>query len=810
MSRSRRRKLLRLSAKSARRNARIGLLGGSVASVLAVAPLAIAQEQTEASGGLEEIIVTAQKRAESLQDVPLSITALGNERLDQLRLTDFDDIAKFLPSLSYTTGGPGFSRVYFRGVAAGDNGNHSGSQPSVGIYLDEQPITTIQGALDLHLYDIARVEALAGPQGTLYGASSQSGTVRYITNRPQIGEFVGGYDIEGSTLRSGTGGSAEGFVNIPITDNAAVRLVGWYKKEPGYIDNIAATRTYPTAGITIDNDPYAKDDYNDATTFGARAALRVDLNERWTLTPTIMAQEQKSRGAFAFDPSVGDLQVERYRPESGLDRFSQIALTVEGKIGNLDLVYSGAYLNRRVNTESDYSDYSFFYDQLFYYVVYNDNGDVIDPSQYIQGRDKYARFSHEIRLTSPADQRLRYVAGLFFQRQRHDIFQNYKIDNLLGDWEVSGYPDTIWLTNQQRVDRDSAAFGELTFDFNDQWTGLIGARFFKAENTLEGYFGFGDGFSSSGNSGEALCSRFVGSLPGDRSRWLPFQGAPCLNLDRKVDEDGVSAKVNITYRFDEGKMAYFTYSEGFRPGGVNRRGTFPPYDADYLDNFEIGWKTTWADNRVRLNGALFWQDWADFQFSFLGLNGLTNIINAGDARIKGVEVDLNWAATDNLTLSGSVSLIDSELTEFFCEQLLPDGSGQLPAAQCPADSAAPAGTELPIAPKFKGNLIGRYTFPIGNFDGHVQASVSYEGERRSALLPSDEAFLGGSNSSYSVADIAFGIKNENFSAEVFLNNAFDERAEITRFAQCDESICARPYIITNLPRTFGIKFSQRF
>ncbi|HEY8122267.1 MAG TPA: Plug domain-containing protein, partial [Myxococcota bacterium] len=157
------------------------------------APAETAQAQT---GGVEEIIVTSQKRAENLQDVPVSVTAFGTQQLEDLRISDFDDYAKFLPSLSYTSGGPGFSRVFFRGVSSGDNGNHSGSQPTVGQYLDEQPITTIQGALDIHLYDIERVEALAGPQGTLYGASSQAGTIRIITNKPQPGEFQASYDVE--------------------------------------------------------------------------------------------------------------------------------------------------------------------------------------------------------------------------------------------------------------------------------------------------------------------------------------------------------------------------------------------------------------------------------------------------------------------------------------------------------------------------------------------------------------------------------------------------------------------------------------
>src|SRR5688572_3667060 len=231
MTRSKRRKLIREAAKPRVRVMSRKLPFASV--MLAGLPAAYAQETTESSA-LPEVVVSAQKRDEILQDVPLSITALGTQKLEELHVADFDDYAKFLPSLTYVTGGPGFARTFFRGVSSGDNGNHSGSLPTVGMYLDEQPITTIQGALDVHLYDIARVEALAGPQGTLYGASSQAGTIRIITNKPEPGQFNAGYDLEGSLLDGEGGYVAEGFVNMPLNEKTAVRLVGWGKRDAGY------------------------------------------------------------------------------------------------------------------------------------------------------------------------------------------------------------------------------------------------------------------------------------------------------------------------------------------------------------------------------------------------------------------------------------------------------------------------------------------------------------------------------------------------------------------------------------------------
>jgi outer membrane receptor protein involved in Fe transport len=812
MTRSRRRKLDRSRRPSARR---VIAAGVPLASVLAGVQVAIAQEQ----GGLEEVIVTAQKRSESLQNVPISVTALGNETLEQLRLSDFEDYARFLPSLSFTTGGPGFARVYFRGVAAGDNGNHSGSQPSVGIYLDEMPITTIQGALDLHLYDIARVEGLAGPQGTLYGASSQAGTVRIITNRPELEAFDGGVSLEGSVVESDLGYTVEGFTNIPLGESAAVRLVGWYKDEPGYIDNVRDVRVYQTASdlageeISRDNLPFVEEDYNDIETYGGRVAVRFDLGDRWTITPTVMAQNQTANGGFAFDPSLGDLEVRRFREERSTDDWWQAALSIEGKIANLDLVYAGGYLSRDTTVDVDYSDYSYFYDAVYGYYLVNDAGSIIDPSQYTLGKDGYGRYSHEIRISSPSDQRFRWVAGAFVQRQAHRIRQRYVVDDLAAAYSVEGWNDTIWLTQQQRVDRDRAIFGELTYDLTDRLTGTVGARYFETENELVGFYGFARGFSGSGTNGEARCTVFVTGIEPpprpvvDPSAWVPYSGAPCQNLAKEQDEDGVSPKFNLTYRFDDDRMLYTTVSEGFRPGGANRRGTFPSYDADYLMNYEIGWKTSWAANTVRFNGAVFWQDWDDFQFSFLGENGLTNIVNARSARAKGVEMDLQWAATENLLIYGGVALLEAELTDDFCIQLDGDGT-QLPPNLCDPADAATDGTQLPISPEFKGNITARYSFPLGRFAAHVQGSYAYEGERRSALLEADEIQRGGPLDAYGIADFSFGFGGESFDVELFVNNAFDETAELARYVQCNP--CAIPYVVTNTPRQVGVKYTQRF
>jgi iron complex outermembrane recepter protein len=814
MTRSRIRKIARVrSTPHTRLMAAAVPLASAISAILGSTSPVFAQESAE----LGQIIVTAQKREENLQNVPLSIQAIGSEQIEQLHLTDFADYASFLPSLSYQSGGQsggsGFARPYMRGVASGGDGNHSASPPSVGMYLDEQPITTISGALDIHMYDIARVEALAGPQGTLYGASSEAGTVRIITNKPDPTGFQAGYDLEGNSVdHGGTGYTVEGFANIPISDSAAVRLVGWYEDNPGFIDNVHGTLTYPTSGATIDNANQVKKDYNDGENYGARAALKLDLGENWTVTPSVMGQWSKSNGSYGY--RVGEpFEITRFNPEDAKDEWWQAALTVEGRIGNFNLVYAGSYLNRDDWTKSDYVDYSFYYDECCGYGVYvmDDAGNFIDPTQYIWGKDKYKMQSHELRISSPQDQRFRFVGGLFYARNQHDIEQRYLISNLAGptaippqpSLEVTGWPDTWWLTEQVRVDKDYAAFGEVTFDITEKLSATGGVRFYKYENSLEGFFGFG------------LTNDFT-SATGEKSCFSTTQvnGGPCMNLDKDVDDTGNILKGNLTYRFTDQALVYATYSEGFRPGGVNRVGTTLPYKADELKNYEVGWKTTWAGNRLRFNGAIFQEDWKDFQFAFLGPNSVTIVANAGKAQMTGVETELSWLATAGLTLSLGAAYIDAKLTHPYCGTLDANGNDADPCVDgdgVPAPFQAPDGQQLPVTPKFKGNLIARYTFDVGSYNAHVQGAVAYVDKRWPELRTEQRDILG-REPAYTVANFAGGIANQNFSIELFINNAFDEEGQVDRWAQCDATVCGtQGTYITPVPtRTYGIKFGQQF
>ncbi len=757
----------------------------------------------------DTIVVTAQKREQNIQDVPISIIALGTETLEELEVSSFDDYVKFLPSVSFQSTSPNTTSIYFRGVVSGGDGNHSASLPSVGVYLDEQPVTTILGFLPIHIYDIERVEALAGPQGTLFGASSQSGTLRIITNKPKLGEFEAGFDAEVNSIKDGEiGYQFEGMVNQPLGDNAAVRLVGWYVRDGGYIDNVLDSRTFPSSGITKTNADLVEDDFNDGETFGARVALKIDLNENWTVTPTLLGQKSNFDGRSTFDPLLGDLNAGRFYDEQNEDRFFQAALTVEGKVGNFDLTYAGAYLKRQIDSFSDYTDYAYFYDVLYGSGAYftNDMGDMVDPSQTYQGDDSFAKYSNEIRLSTPQDKRVRAVAGFFQNRQTHFIHQQYVVQDLTSYYEVTDHEDTIWLTEQKRTDRDLALFTELEFDITDRLTFIGGVRGYRFKNSLVGFFGYNANFSS--RTGESQC--FGPAV---------VPGSPCTNLDRTVKDTGETHKLSLTYDVDDDKMVYFTYSTGFRPGGVNRRGTLPPYIADDLRNLEVGFKTAWADNRVVLNMSFFDQKWNDFQFPLLGENGLTEIQNAAQAKIKGFEADLSLRPFEGLTINGALSVIDAKLTADYCGFF--DFTTGGPATECPQavdnpdtdpDETEPpqalSGTRLPVVPDFKGTLTARYEFPVNNdLTAHLQGSVSGQTDSAAGLTDADVTLLG-PQPGYAVFDFSAGVHAEDWEIVAYIANAFDERARQLNFVAC--GVCDRVQHGVNVPRTIGIRFGKDF
>lgn len=824
---------------------------GTNATDVTAPPPAVQQAQDGQTRDSTEIVITATKREENLQNVPISVQAIGTRRLDQLNISNFEQYTKQLPSVSYQTSQPGSTVVYMRGVATGGDGNHSGSLPSVGSYLDEQPITTIGGTLDVHIYDIARIESLAGPQGTLYGASSQAGTIRIITNKPELGVNSGRADFEINKVSHGDfGGKAEGMVNVALADNIALRAVGFYERDGGYIDNVFGERTYlydgGTNALVFNNSNLVEKDFNDLTTYGGRVALKVDLDDNWTVMPTVMHQNLKTHGVFFEDEDQGDLEVQRFFPEVSKDKFTQVALTLQGKIANFDVTYAGAYMHRPTFSTSDYTDYTDAYEayyvslgySLLDYQNYVDNaGNIIDPRQHITGKNNFKKLSQELRFASPIDKPLRVIFGAFYQRQTNDIFQNYQVDNLADQYSVPGRPGTVWLTKQRREDKDYALFGEVNYDITPQFTLTAGGRLYKFDNTLFGFAGFGPSGGPGGfTTGVKTCLTADGSQVRDNTG-APIltggvSGTPCTNVGdvvngelkpRRNKKSGFIHRLNAQWKPREGLMFYATWSRGFRPGGINRQPNSPAYDADFLTNYELGWKTSFG--RLRWNGAIYHQIWKTFQFSFLGENSLTVIQNGRDAKINGIETDINYVA-GGLTLNAAAAYTDAKTKGNICNLIFDeakDCSGVFPNPTKPGKFifdyiVTPSGTRLPVTPKFKISATARYAWPMGPGRAHVQAGIAHQssasvdirrniGSLTDPLNPND--FLGRQKAS-TLVDLFAGYSWSKYTAEIYGANIFDERNQLSRFISCNIDYCRRNHIVPGRPRTIGIRFGLKF
>ena len=863
---------------------------GTNATDVTAPPPAVQQAQDGQVPDQTEIIITATKREENLQNVPMSVQAIGTRRLDQLNISNFEDYTKQLPSVSYLTTQPGVTTVYMRGVSAagGTNaeGNHSGPLPQVGTYLDEQPVTTIGGTLDIHIYDIARIESLAGPQGTLYGASSEAGTIRIITNKPELGVTSGRIDGEiNSVAHGGMGGKLEGMINLPIGPRIAFRAVAFYEHDAGFIDNVFGSRTYcgdtiyegegddavavgcVHNGPTVTNAGLEKKNFNDQDLWGGRAALKIDLDDNWTVTPTFMYQKLKTNGVFFYDPKIGDLKIDRFRKETSRDRFWQAALTIQGKIANFDVTYAGAYMDRPTFGINDYADYTDAYDQLYenvgglyyYFALHDSTGAFVsNPQQFIIGTNHFKKMSQELRFASPADKPFRVIAGAFYQVQKNFIHQDYRVDDLAPELSVNGFPETLWLTQQKRKDKDYALFGEASFDVTPKITLTAGGRFYKYDNTLIGFFGFGRDPASgdfflpvgdtrpftasppngafSSKTGVIQCFTESGQRlkdvleAGGFSPLLPasVSGSPCTNLavfedgelkPVRAKDHGFTHRLNAQWKPQENLMFYATWSRGFRPGGVNRRVDVQPYDADFLTNYEIGWKTTFGP--LRWNGAIFHEKWKQFQFAFLGENSFTEIYNARDARINGLETDLSYVS-GGLTLNAAAAYTDAKTKGNICNK-----SGD-PTPDCTAvfdglDDfvVAPSGTRLPITPKFKATGTARYSWPVfSDVKAHVQGSVTYRGSAPSSLRTLIELVPAGSGNfqnpnefqgrlhSATLVDLFFGLDWQKWNIEAFATNLFDKRIDISRQTACGS--CTRALVVPGRPRTFGLRAGMKF
>ena len=531
--------------------------------------------------------------------------------------------------------------------------------------------------------------------------------------------------------------------------------------------------------------------------------------------------------------------MQHFFPEYRADKFMQAALTVEGKLGNWDVTYAGAYLDRKDSQSSDYTDYAEAYDSLYasagglagYFYYKNAAGQTIDPRQQVLGTDHFKKSSQELRISSPSSERLRLVGGLFYQYQSNDIHQDYRITGLDPALSVNGLGGTLWLTQQHRIDKDYAAFGELSYDVAPKLTVTAGGRYFKYDNSLIGFFGFGrnpgSGFTASpfngagsSKTGVVQCFTTDGNRLYDNLRAgtgsttllaAVVPGSPCTNLGVysggsvqpvKATGTGETYRFNVTWKPQRNLMFYGTVSRGFRPGGINRRGDFGPYAPDYLTNFEAGFKTTMLDGVLRVNGAIYQQNWDKFQFAYLGPNSFTIITNGPNARIRGFDMD----ATVNLgklVVNFAGAYTDGKLLKNLCHAI--DATYTCTGAGNSID--APAGTRLPVTPQWKMSGTARYTVPMDGFKVYGQLNGTYQSSASSDLRTAFNAVTG-QIAAFGQINVASGADFDKYSIELFVQNLFDERGQLSRGVEC--GACSRVYIVPNQPRTIGVRIGGKF
>ncbi|MEX0735623.1 MAG: TonB-dependent receptor [Steroidobacteraceae bacterium] len=765
-------------------------LAAAVSAVLSMAGTASAQETV----GLEEIIVTATRRAERLQDVSESISAFDANAISMRGLQQMDDIVKYIPGMSIAQREPGGTTLIFRGVAS--SGIQFGAVSSSALYLDEQPITQSGRNPDPRLIDIERVEALRGPQGTLYGASSQSGTLRVITAQPDPTGFAAWTEAQVNSVSDGdTGYDLSAMVNIPLAaDRVALRVVGFTAEDAGYIDNVLS----PSQGGTFDNADFVERDINTVETTGARAALRFDFTESVNATLGAIYQDMKADGHSDVNPGRGDLTQVRFEEETLDDRWYQIGLTVNAGTPIGDLVISASYFDRDFHYEADASDYEFAFNQAAIYTGYEFYNFGGDPRGFAQNDEQTEITTFEARLQSPADSdsRWSWLVGAFYSKEEgHTQFDSF----------VRGYADTPafsyisyleyyyngefleptdqwWIGLYDTELEQRAVFGEVAFDLTENFTITAGARWFEYE-------------------------RFFAL---HQEAPVGFDGGPSTTFTDEVadtEESGSVAKLNLTYRFDDDRLIYATYSEGFRNGGTNpvRPASILPrsFASDELTNIEFGAKTEWLDNRLRLNIALYSMEWDDFAVQIEDPQDLVfqlGYVNLPSAEIQGIESEFSFAISEAWQLDATLGYNDAEVSEAVVLQFTPD-TDPIPVTK---------GARLPLTPDWSASLGIEYRSPgrLLNAQPFARLDLAYVGESVNNLEGIESVVAPGGvqvQEAYDTGDFRIGLEAENWSASLFVDNVWDERANLflsNRWAVQRQSI--------NRPRTIGLQFRYHF
>lgn len=763
------------------------------AAAVRVGPALAADESS--SNALEEVIVTARKRSENLQDVPQSIDVLTDKDLRHLGIRSFDDYAEKVPSISFISAGPGSQQLIMRGVSDGSNPNYSNTS-STGIFLDDVSLSLQGSQPDLHLYDIERIEVLNGPQGTTFGAGSMAGAVRYITHKPDLRAFSAGADFDGGKISGGQSNwTYEGFLNLPlIQDVLGLRMSAFSASHGGFIDNKPVTRQWVN-GTVSNNSQWARNNYNHEHEEGGRIALTGSLDDRLSATLTYTYQRQSILGAWDEDvPHYGPRAVARFGPEQNLMEDRILDFHVDADVGIGDLVFASTYWSLPKRGWNEYSEYMQNFDggakQSFACLDDPTHGAGYAgcnvPTLAIASQQNPERWSDELRLASKPGGRLHWLAGLYWEKTRDkasgstfhmpglqtegSAFQYYAA---MYGTTVSSLPPGVWYSATTRSDYlQTTEFANINFDVTQRLQVEAGVVHFHS------------GFH-------------------DYSPYGQFAYMPTEPSDSRGSSHKWNSKFGVDYKILDHLMVYADFAQGFRDGGVNsgfpdscyNNGVSKTYVPDTLNNYEIGWKSTSLGGRLVFNGALYWMDWSNLQTLIYDVDACPSSsfnANVGKARIYGAESTVDFRLSDNWSLQANASYTDSHLV-----------SSQYTSFE------ANVGERLPYVPYFSYSWNVRYDHPIGKaLSGYAQLDLAHKGDMWNDLhVAGSNGFPRMLQPSYSIMNLRLGLNplDGRWMLEAYVTNLTDKNAIIyTNTGNFDLRQT------TSEPRVIGMRVNYRF
>ena len=826
---------------------------------------------------LQTVTVTAQHTVQDVQDVPITIQAFTGNTLQQLNVTSFEDLIKYLPNVTFAANGPGQGNIYMRGLSTGFLGNQSSASiapfPNVAVYLDDQSMQFPARNLDVYMVDMERVEVLEGPQGTLFGGGAEAGAVRYITNKPNLEKLSGSAEAStGVTAGGGPNDSANAVLNLPIIPGTfAVRGVIYNDHEGGYIDNVPGTFTrqptdgggamapYVAAGGTsvVNNYSVAKNNWNPVDYQGARLSALWKINDDWNFLIAESYQNLDADGQSSTYPvssdgqKLGTDQITAFVPGWNDDHYTNTSWTLNGEIGDLSLVYTGGYTNRHISEQQDYTNYSRSAGGMYYSCTGTSAGlsskgkpTCYSPVGYWNDHVNSTHQSHELRLSTPEDYRFRVIGGLFYEDFNIDDHMafNYKtipsctptnltnalaggapcVANTMSSPGVEEPDNTAFGEVEQRGYKQEAAFGSMSYDIiPDVLTATAGTRYYHYSEWQTGT----EFYTTS-----ALVNVPNGTYVGDDT---------VMNYHQTYH--GFKSRANLLWHITPDAMVYYTFSQGFRPGGFNRTTSGVAkldgvaqyqkpisYAPDTLTNNEIGFKTTFLDDRLLLNGSLYDMRWDNVQMQFfnpLVLGNTTFAVNGPNYKVQGLELQFQGRITDGLTLMGSGSLNHAKQTNSPCLINNIPGSpgynacivetGAVGAVSSFANPFGEVGSVPAFSPRSQFNLRLRYDWAFGaGFKAFWQVGANRTGSmyNQPATYPSGAGVtdvttveLRYLQAGYTTYDASVGVAKDNWDVSLYGTNLSNSHASVfTSSAQFIESE------VPIRPRVLGVKVGFKF